>query len=84
MEEIFNQIKIVIEDNPQYVSLAIGLLFLFFAIGNFTNKDWAIDPANSTQKFNYEIFGHNAFRFGKGIIYLLGFIAGLYGFIYGF
>ncbi|GEQ86126.1 hypothetical protein ULMS_16340 [Patiriisocius marinistellae] len=82
MEDIFNQIKVFFEQNPSYAYLLLSIVFLIMAIGNFKNRDWAIDPANSTQKLNYEIFGHNAFRFGKGLIYVLGFIVGFSAFIY--
>ncbi len=81
MEEIFDQVKVFFELNPKYAYLVLSIIFLIFAIGNFLNKNWAIDPANSTQKFNYKIFGHTIFRSTKGLLYLLGFIAGLCGFI---
>jgi len=81
MEEIFNQIKVFFEQNPRYTYLMLSAVFLIFGIGNFMNKDWAIAPANSTQKSNYDFFGHNAFRLGKGIIYIIGFAVGIIGFL---
>ena len=82
MDEIFSQIKIFFEQNPAYSYLLFTLVFLIYGIGNFMNKDWATNPANSTQKLNYETFGHNAFRFGRGLLFILGAIAGIFGFLW--
>ncbi|WP_298311100.1 immunity 17 family protein [uncultured Aquimarina sp.] len=80
MEKTLNRLKDFFAEYPQYIYLIIGIVFLVLFIGTLKNKNWAIDPANSTQKFNYEIFGHKAFRIFIGIIYLLGTIAGFGGF----
>ncbi|QWX83000.1 immunity 17 family protein [Cellulophaga sp. HaHaR_3_176] len=80
MEEKFQLVVDFFQQNPGYAYLLLSAVFLVYGIGNLINKDWAIDPANSTQKFNYEIFGHNAFRFVKGFLFILGAIAGIVGF----
>jgi len=80
MEKILNSLKEFFAEYPEYIYLIIGIVFLVLFIGALKNKNWAIDPANSTQKFNYEIFGHNAFRIFIGVIYLLATIAGFGGF----
>mgnify|MGYP000221085034 FL=1 len=80
MEEKFNQIKDFFGENPHYAYLSIGIVFLVLAIGHLTNKNWAIDPPNSTAKFNYEIFGHNAYRIVTGILFLIAAIACFIGF----
>ncbi|HDZ07003.1 hypothetical protein LCGC14_0051970 [marine sediment metagenome] len=72
MEEKFQLVVDFFQENPSYTYLLFSAVFLVYGIGNLINKDWAIDPANSTQKFNYDIFGHNAFRYGKGILFILG------------
>lgn len=80
MKEILNNIKNLFAQSPAYGYLLLGVMCLVLFIGTLKNKNWAIDPANSTQKFNYEIFGHSAFRIFIGVIYLLGVIVSISGF----
>lgn len=82
MDNLFSHIEIFFTENPHYFYLIAGVVFGILSMGHFMNKNWAIDPANSSQRFNYEIFGHNAYRIFMGIVFLIGAIACLFGFFY--
>ncbi len=76
MEEIFERLRTFFEKYPQYIYLIIGIVFLVLFVGVLKNKKWAIDPESGRQRFFYNTFGHKAFRFLIGTVYLLGTIAG--------
>lgn len=76
LESFFENLKQTFLKSPEWIYLIIGVTCLIMLIGIIQNKKWAIDPNSSNQRFFYNTFGHTAFRFVVGFIFLLGCIAG--------
>ncbi len=81
MEKILNSLKDFFVVYPEYIYLIIGIVFLVLFIGVIKNKNWSIDPESGNQRMFYKTFGHKTFRIFIGVIYVLGTIAGLGGFL---
>ncbi len=80
LDELYYKLEAFFKANPKYVWLVIAIIFIPLGIGSIFGKKWAVDPANSNQKFWYSLLGHKIFGIIVGIGFILAGVGGLFMF----
>ena len=80
MEELFNQAKEFMSQNPHFGYLIGSIVFFIFSIGNFKKWNWAVSPSGYSQRWWYNFLGEKYFSTIMGILFSIGAIASFLGF----